>query len=83
MPLFEETSSTLSADRIRVEVVACKHCRALAVLIGDTRVTSHKCAGQWEVLCTERVSTRLIVDALLKSPPPAANADAPKETNAP
>jgi hypothetical protein len=33
-----------------LEILRCRHCPELAVVINGIRITSHKCAGQWTVV---------------------------------
>ena len=41
---------------IKVEVLKCNHCGRLAVALGSTRVTNHKCAGSWTTVLSEEQS---------------------------
>lgn len=38
-----------------VHVMTCKHCGTHAVSINDRRITSHKCAGAWNIVRTETI----------------------------
>ena len=50
-----------AARRVKVEILKCKHCPRLIVAINDTRIFSHKCAGQWTVLTSEQVPVSRIL----------------------
>ena len=45
-------------------ILKCQTCGRLAIAIGDIRVTSHKCQGQWAVLHKEPLDLESVKMAL-------------------
>lgn len=35
---------------MKIEAIKCKVCGRIGLAVDDTRITSHKCAGQWEIV---------------------------------
>jgi hypothetical protein len=51
--------------KVRVDIIKCKTCGKLGVVINDRRLTDHKCGvGQWSIEHSEQVDKRHIRDAL-------------------
>jgi hypothetical protein len=49
-----------------LEILKCKRCGRLAVAIADTRITEHKCTGEWTVIARELFNAETAVEALAK-----------------
>lgn len=50
-----------------LEILRCKHCPELAVSINDTRITSHKCAGQWTIIARLPYNAEVAIQAIQES----------------
>lgn len=42
-------------ESINLEVLRCKDCKRLVFAADDTRISHHKCSGQWTVVFAEKV----------------------------
>jgi len=47
-----------------IKILKCQHCQALAVSVNDIRLTSHKCAGAWDIVLDEPVDVKDIRAAI-------------------